>query len=237
MSLPKNIIPAFTLAATLAVVAAGCGGQAYRAGEDGNDSRAPSSQGGGLFPGSPGSGTGGTGGTGDPIPPGTPDFTPTLTDSSYITGASGTRPSYTTGTINTDSIIKVRITAGPAGQVSIPSGTYSNYSASYYCVKYNVTVLGQTVTTNALSVNGGGALCPQAADNQVIDFSSRLIPGHGPVTVRVSSARYDYYCQLLMMGYISPYYWQTYCSTSLYPLYQTHTATFTLDIQTNGAPL
>ena len=155
---------------------------------------------------------------------------PALSYSFSLDGTGGNVTSYQTPTFNTDTILKVRITGGPAGPITVPN---SNFSMNYYCVGYTVTVLGQTVATKPLAVNGGNpSLCPDT--QQVIDFSSRLIPGHGPVSISVTAPRYDYYCELYWNGMISgtP---QMYCP--LHTVYKTHTVTGQLDVQVNGTTL
>jgi len=190
--------------------------------------------------------TGGNGTTGTTTPiitnPAVPviPFTPTYTSSFVMSGTGGTLPGAAITDIFTDTIFKVRVTAGSASNLALPAGTnggYSNFSASYSCVSYTIEALGQTRTTVPLSVSGSSTmnLCKNSPSEQVFDFSSRLTPGHGPVSVTIKSAKYDYYCQLLLMGYIYNGYYNTYCSASLYPVYKTHTVTGNLDIQVNGS--
>ncbi len=169
----------------------------------------------------------------------TPPFDSAYTFSFSVTGANGTAPTYTTGAINTDNILVVRINAGPAGQLSVP-GFYSNFTANYNCVSYNVTVGGRTVTTQTLAPQGSNSSytasnqCPGAPSSQVINFSDRLSPGHGNMFVQVSNARYDFYCELYFQGMLSGQY-NMYCP--LRTVYQTHTVTGSLDIQVNGTSL
>jgi len=131
------------------------------------------------------------------------------------------------------------VIAGAAGAVSIPAGTpgyggsYSNYQATYGCVRYTIEVGGKSVTTNTLAVDGQNDLCPNAPTSQIIDFSDRAV-GVTSTSVKVTAVRYDYYCRLLYMGYIYSGYYNTYCGSSLYSVYRNHTVTGTLEIQTNG---
>jgi hypothetical protein len=219
-----------------------CGGQAYRTGEaSGTSSGGTSVSGGSSFGGgsSSGSGSSNSSGSGTTTPPAEESFLPARSESFTVTGSGGTSPTFTASNVRTDSLLKVKVIAGAAGPVSIPSGTpgyggsYSNYQASYGCVRYTIEVAGRSVTTNTLAVEGQNSLCPDAPTSQIIDFSDRAV-GVTNTSVKVTAVRYDYYCQLVYMGYISPYYYNTYCGSSLYSVYRTHSVTGTLEIQTNG---
>ena len=221
------------IGATLALLS-GCGMTAYTEPKDTD--------------GTGGSSTGGSQVIGDDG-----NFMPSRSFTYTLTGTG----SRTTPGLNTDSILKVKVNAGSAGTVSVPG---YGFSATYTCVTYQVTALGKTYTTQTLAVDGG--TCQPGlnnqppgytsgseitADSQVFDFSSRLVPGHGPVAVTVGSARYDFYCQLywnyyFMFGpYNSSYNPFAGQSPSLYcPLktvYSTHTVGVSLDIQLNGTTL
>lgn len=224
----------FTLILTslgLILFASACGGQPYA--EPAALTPPPSSSG-----GSSGGGSGGSGGI-------STNFTPAITFSFSVTGSGGTSPAYVTPIINTDNILKVKISTGMSDRLSIP--TYSNFTANYNCVTYTVTALGKSVTTEPLSPNEmGSPLCPNASDSQVIDFSDRLGPGHGPVTITVDRTRYDFYCQLWTQCQADPFsptcYYSFYPAThSMYcPLrtvYRNHTVTGNLAIQVNGSSL
>jgi hypothetical protein len=223
----------------------GCGGAAYREQDTlgnipgGQSSSNPDSSNGGDSSG----GSTGSGYTG---------FAPALTFSFSITGSSGgtsnttPNPTFTTGSINTDNTLRVRITPGPAGSVNTSSG--SNYSQTYNCAAFTITllnkngnVIGSGIQTKALAVNSGSALCDGASKSQTIDLSGYLSQGHGALRVQVSGARYDTYCMWLLSGVIPiPYPWtyqqayQTYCSSSLYPALAQHTVTGTVEVETNG---
>lgn len=168
----------------------------------------------------PGSSTGGNnnggnsgGGTTDP------NLLPAYTQSFSFTGAQ----SFST-TVNTDNTLKIRIKARGT--------TSNNYAAHYNCVAYTVTVLGQTVTTSVLAADGGGAACPNAPTQQEIDFSSRLTPGHGTVTVTISAAGTDAFYQQCVMN---P--WLYGPCQSYYPIravYSTHVVAGAVDIGVNG---
>jgi len=193
-----------------------------------------------------GGSVGGTGGTGtctgpycspSTYPTPTPTTTstgglPPLTYTFSLTGPGGSQDTYTTPSITTDSILKVRVTAGPAGQLSAAGVAYSNFSSTYNCISYTVGAIGQTADTGALNVGYQySALCPNAQSSAVLDFSGRLTPGHGAVKVQVSSARYDFYCNLLMQGWVYGTY-QMFCP--LHTVYKNHTITGSLSIQVNG---
>jgi hypothetical protein len=137
--------------------------------------------------------------------------------------------------VTTDNLLKVKVTAGSAANV-IPG---SNFSATYGCVTYKVSALGQTIVTNTLSPNGGNSICPNASESQTIDFSSRLSSGHGAVTITVQPSGYDFYCQgCLTYPWLYNAYPYGYYSCAMYcPLktvYKNHGVTGTLSIQVNG---
>ena len=141
---------------------------------------------------------------------------------------------YTQG-ITTDSILQVQIVSGSAGVITTTVGS-SNFSATYGCISYEVTVGGQTVTTETLSVDGANnENCPGAPDNQVIDFSSQLSEGHGAMFVTISNPRYDYYCNLVEEGYIPYYMAQDYCPlhTVYSSSYGTHNVSGHMNVETN----
>jgi hypothetical protein len=228
----------FMVIALAALLTTSCGGSYDRTGTANQSA---------TFAGDDGStsNTGDTGSSTDPVTTVGNNFTASYTQSFVVSGAKGTDPTATLPDVLTDSVLKVRVTAGPAGNLALSSsayGGYSNYSGQYYCVKYTVEVVGfGQATTHALAVGGGSTVCPDADDSEVIDFSRRLTPGHGPVDIKVSAAGYDYYCGLLYSGMIpSAYYnWNywvnQYCSPSLYPVYQTHTVSGSLEVEVNGS--
>ncbi len=161
---------------------------------------------------------------------------PAYTYSFTETGIGGTSATYTTPAILTDTVLQVTVTAASAGALSLATG-YSNFTANYGCISYNVTVLGQTMTTNILSPNPGyDENCPEAASSQMLDFSSRLTPGHGAVTVEISNPAYDFYCQMWESGYpgiYNPYTYNDYCP--LRAVYKTHTVAGSLSIAVDGS--
>lgn len=235
---PKSSTPWPWLALFLALLS-GCGGQSYDniqttgagiptgSGIPAPATGTPSSPTVGGFPfgGSTGSSTGTATGT---FPPFSYNFS--------VTGAGGTNPVYT-AQVNTDNILRVDIAAGPAGELSLGGGQYSNYTATYGCISYQLTVLGQTVVTQTLSTSSGSYDydCPGAPNVQTIDFSGRLTPGHNVVSLQVEANGYDYYCQLCQ----NPYYFylfdgcMNYCP--LYGVYRNHTVTGTLTVHVNGS--
>lgn len=182
--------------------------------------------------------TGSNGGTTSGSSGDTSNFLPAYQESFSINGQGGVTPSYST-TVNTDDTLKVKITAGSAGNNAVP-GMYTNASAPYQCVQYNVTVLGKTAATGRLSVSGNSPLCPGAPSSAVIDFSARLTPGHGPVTITVEATEYDFYC---LQCYANPSLYTTYGYYScnmycpMHSVYKNHTVTGTMAIQVNGTTL
>lgn len=180
-------------------------------------------------------------------------FFPSLSFSFELSGPSGTTPDYTTEEIFTDSILKVRIQSGPAGALTAPG--YENWSMSYGCVSYKVTLYnvtpdgsggttlvqnGQSYQTSILAVDGGDTTrCPDAKQSQVIDFSNRL-GGPYPHAIKISDAKYSFYCELwwyaynmnLNPTYIAGYYNQV-CPQRL--VHSTHTVSGGFDVQVNGS--
>jgi hypothetical protein len=207
-----------------------------------------------------GTGTTGTGGataSDTPTPtvsasPTPSTFDPAETFSFSINGPGGTTPSQAVGPVNTDNMLQVQVTPGSAGPLSIP-GSYSGFSANYNCVQFNVTVLGQTLSTGLISLNGqcinnvGGAYQYVTTPTSVVlDFSSRVSGPHGPVTVTISNAQYDFYCALYMeyYQYYGPYSPQNpfagstpglYCPVKT--VYSNHTVTGSIAVQVNGTSL
>ncbi len=230
----KNISFALCIASTLSLGLVGCGGQAYRAvdnvGQPNNGNTGNLTDFGGGSGGSDDS---------DDSNDGSDQDSPTAPAYTYdfaVTGSGGTTPSWQSPLVETDNLLKVRVSAGNASRISLPSG-YSNFTATYGCVQYTIRALGQTVTTGLLSTGSASSsvYCPNAPTSQVIDFSSRLGSGHNSVNIEVTEVRYDFYCQMLMQGLISSMYYNTYCPS--YPVYRTHTVTGQLDIQVNGTSL
>ena len=174
------------------------------------------------------------------IPPVIPGD-PSMSFSFSISGNGGTRPNYTATGIYTDSILRVTVRAMPGGALSLPGGGYSNYSATYQCVSYEITVGGRTVRTSPLAVTPGTSHhCPNAPNSQTIDFSDRLGQNPGAMSVRVANPMYDTYCSYFEAGMLYPYYWtqenyNRYCSPGLYTVYRNHTVSGSLDITINGS--
>jgi len=219
-----NILTALA-AILIATAVSGCGQTAYH--EIPEDEWDVGSDDGSYTP--PGGSNPGTGGT-----------VPALSYSFTITGSGGTTPSRTFSGIRTDSILRVKVRAQPAGNLSLSTGSYSNYNGSYGCVAYQITVGGRTVTTQPLKIPGSFSpvsSCQNAPSEQVIDFSDRITSN---VQITVSNPRYDYYCNLYMsgaMGYAYPYgsLYQTYCSAGLYTVYRNHTVNGDLEVFVNGS--
>ena len=163
---------------------------------------------------------------------------PPITASFTLTGSGGTSPTYST-TVDTDSLLKIKVIAGASTNV-IPG---SNFSATYGCVTYKVTALGQSQVTSTLSVGGNSnPICPNAPSEQVLDFSSRLTAGHRSVQVTVEATGYDFYCQgcltypWLYAAYpYGPYSCSMYCP--MHTVYKNHGVTGSMAIQVNGTYL
>jgi hypothetical protein len=190
-------------------------------------------------------------------------FVPAQTYDFEIAGAGteGSVPTtYTTPSFNTDNLLRVRIQAGTANNLSLPSnvnGGYSNGSGQYTCISYTLEVLGQSVMTIPLSADPRGcdsrifndpsnpmgtrqAQNSRYLDNsQTLDFSRRLGSGHGSVSIRVTGARTDYKCQLFLAGYFfyagNPVTYGMVCPMTA--VYKTHVVGGRLEIQTNGTSI
>ncbi|MGK5088866.1 hypothetical protein WDW86_15010 [Bdellovibrionota bacterium FG-2] len=216
-----------------------CGGNAYReasntSGTNGT-SETPSNTG-----TSSGTTTAGTTGTvQSPTVLTSSEFLPSATYSFTLTGAGGTHPTENLPPVVTDNILKVKVIAGSAGPISIAGGStqYSGYTATYACVSFKVTVLGKSVQSDMLSVNGGSQVCPNAPTEQVIDFSDRLGAGHNnSVSITVSSALYDFACEWLIQNPWWPLpstYGGCNVNIPLKPLFKNHVASGSLDVQLN----
>lgn len=187
-------------------------------------------------------------------------FVPAQTYDFEISGAGNegsVATSYTSPTFNTDNLLRVRIQAGPAGNLSLPNGAYSNGAGTYTCISYTLEVLGQSVMTIPLSADPRGCdprifndpsnpMGYQQAQNsryldnsQTLDFSRRLGSGHGSVSIRVTGARTDYKCQLFLNGYFfyagNPVTYGMVCPMTA--VYKNHVVSGKLEIQTNGTSI
>jgi len=251
----------FSALVILSTLASACGGQAYR-------EAVPT--GGGLNPGNGGGGYN-WGGPGTPNPSPSPSSDPsgggslpaysadfTLKGRGGVSSSTDTTVSpyvYTTGSVETDNLLRVKVTALPGSQITATNGSGSNFTANYGCVKYTVKVNGTVRQTQVLRVGGVlNSLCPTAPESEILDFSSILAAGHHSLTVQVTEARYDFYCQMFQPQILncgtSPFTYQnSYCSyqpstwwqsnycTNGYGVWQTHNVNGRLQIQVNGTTL
>lgn len=229
----------------LATLASACGGQAYRETTQSKDSSGGNTINWGGGSGNNGSGTSGSGTNPNPTPSSTPGTTPAYTTDFSLLGkggvASGTNTTvapyvFTSQPVDTDNLLKVKVTAKAGAPVSMGEGN-SNFTANYACVEYKVTVLGVTRTTGMLRVPGSMLNTPCAAspESAVLDFSDRLGAGHNTVNVKVTEVRYDFYCMLAYSGHYPQMNPANYCPT--YSVYHTHTVNGSLAIQVNGTSL
>ncbi|MCM2323646.1 MAG: hypothetical protein NDJ90_10340 [Oligoflexia bacterium] len=161
----------------------------------------------------------------------TSDLLPSLKYSFSVTGSKGTKPAYSV-TVNTDNLLKVKITA----EAAAPQ-TMSGFTANYGCVTYIVTALGEPVYTETLTTGAANNFnCRNAPTSQVIDFSDRLQPGHGAVSIEVRASQYDFYWNTCVANpWAYPYGCQMYYP--LYNVYQNHQVRGKLAIQVNGTTL
>ncbi len=172
---------------------------------------------------------------------------PSTTASFSMNGVGSAQPSWSSAgrvSISTDNVLKIKITAGQAGALTLSSGGTNVFTANYSCVSYVVTVNGRSVRTKNLLANGvASTYCPDGVTDQTIDFSDRLSAGGDAPTVVVSDPRYDFYCQIWhgCQTYPNMYYSQcsgfsynyynTYCPSRA--VYKTHSVTGNLEIYTN----
>ena len=150
------------------------------------------------------------------------------------------RGTYTSPTVNTDNLLKVTITPDSAGPINDPN---SNFTANYGCLQFHVgiTQVGAGSTTQVMQVNGGSPACQGAPSTSTIDLSGYLTNGHGPVSIKVDTPRYDFYCalcyythgfQYLWYPYGNPYGCGSFCPVK--DVYQNHSVRGSVCIQTNG---
>lgn len=110
--------------------------------------------------------------------------TPAYTFNFSNQGPTGT---YTANNIDTDNLLQVSVTLGQP--TTIPG---TGYTAEYSCAQFLVTVLGQSQTVFLSNTGSPGyGYCNGAQVSQMVDFSSRLTSGHGPVTVTIENVSYD----------------------------------------------
>jgi hypothetical protein len=263
-------LPVSIFMLTLATALIGCGGKSNR--EEGLDNGLGGTTG-GFVTSTTGGSTGTTGGststTGGSSTT-TGGFLPAVSFSfDQLSGTGSTRSSITfpdpndpnVTPLQTDDIFKVKVTAGPGQQLSLPSGSgYSNFVANYGCVEYQVKVFGVTKSTGTLSVSdnpppagagssesGGVCMGPNgqaiwAPHSKVLDFSPQMTPGHGAPDVTVYNPRYDFYCiyWYSMYNYYASIgmlqYWANNWSTQcpLKNVFNAHNVSGTLEIQLNG---
>lgn len=241
-----RLIVGAVLASTLSVALAACGGGSLQGPNGGNFPQGPGFDYGDVL---------------DQLP--TAEF-PSISHDFRITGESGSTPSFTTSTIQgADSTLRVRVLPGPAERLTM-SGGPAGFSASYACITYRVSLIlnGVTVetrTTRRLATGGSAVYphwpyatqnynpCSGAVENDTLDFSNRLYPGHPPARIRVHSARTDfrcsYYFQLYMTNPRSPggygslaLSFSNHCSAP-YPVENVHLVSGTLEIQVDGSNL
>lgn len=213
-SIRKRFFPLLTISVLMSALGSACGGTPYMESGDrpGNE---PGNIGGGNNTGN------------SPLNPG---FEPSYSFSfSDLTGQNGSKPTYLTQTVQTDSLLRVKITAGQGGPVTTPG--YEEYNMNYGCIRYKIDLIsivggqqyknGESKVTKVLSVPGAdNSLCPDAPSNETFDFSSRLGSQSG-IKIRVSEARYDLYCQIWWRHYHEYYQAALYS----YPMYAHQWAT------------
>jgi hypothetical protein len=259
MKSSKRFSAILNLAAVVALssLASACGGQAYREAQPVDPT---SGSGGGGYNWGGGSNTGGGTGGGSNSGGGTtdPNALPALSVDFTLRGRGGisTNPQnsgyidttvapyvFTSPSVETDNLLKVKVTALAGSTVTLSSGSGSNFTANYGCVKYTVKVNNTVRQTQFLRVGGApNSLCPGAPEFEVLDFSSILASGHHTLSVSVTEARYDFYCQMLYSNMMLPYGpWDpwavsNYC-TNGYSVWKTHNVNGRLQIQVNGTNL
>ncbi|MBU6376264.1 MAG: hypothetical protein KGQ59_09735, partial [Bdellovibrionales bacterium] len=189
---PKII--AMWSALALTVLLSGCGGEAYRTAGSGGGYNPSGNVDPYVGPVSPPPSDDWSGGSSGGSGSGSAPTSPAFSFDFQVTGPGGTTPSYTASSVNTDNLLVVRISARPAGELSLAGGQYSRFTANYGCVAYEVTALGKTLSTGILSVTANNPLCPGAPSYADLNFSDRLASGHHAVNVQVTKVYYDFYC-------------------------------------------
>ncbi len=249
----------------LASLASACGGQAYREAQPVDPNPNPGPEDTYNWGGGGGSNTGGSGSTTPTDPNALPaysvDFTlrgrggiSTDTNNTGYIDTSVAPYVFTTSSVETDNLLKVKVTALPGSPITSSTGG-SNFTANYGCVKYTVKVNNTVRQTQFLRVGTmPNAMCPNAPESEVLDFSSILAAGHHTLSVSVTEARYDFYCQMFQPQIINcgtnPYtYYNSYCNfqpstwwmnnycTNGYGTWKTHNVNGRLQVQVNGTTL
>jgi hypothetical protein len=232
------------LASTLSLALAACGGGSLQTPRDGGGNQNP----------------GEDWDLGDVVDYNPDAELPSISHSFTVTGTGGTAPTYTTPTIvGADSLLKVRVVPGPAERLRLPGSQFDGFHASYACITYRVSLIlgssvSQTRVTRRLATGShasypfspsGGTYnpCQGAVQNDTIDFSSRLFPGHPAARVRVDQVKTDFQCAYYWTLFLSrpTFYYLNMSFGSVCPsptdLHKLHSATGTLEIQVNGSNL
>ncbi len=144
---------------------------------------------------------------------------PTAPSYTYaLNGYNGNLTSTTKNPPNTESLLRVKITALPN----------ANYSFGVYgCMSVKVSVDGTVKRTVALAVPGFPSyLCQGASSSEILDFSAELT-GTGSHTITFSEVMSDNCYGQYGAG---PYTYRCMMRTA----YRTHAVSFTAQIQTDG---
>ena len=167
---------------------------------------------------------------------------PGMSFSFNLTGPEGKKPKHTTGKIQTDSILKVRISAYSA---NLSQQGLTAFPVGVGCFRFKVS-LGRIDEKGTFKASGAGAVtqilsapgvsnstCPGAPPEEVIDFSNQL---SGPLdyAIRISEAAYDFYCHLwwtMGPGVMGPY--NNNCPVR--PVYKNHSVNGMLKVEINGS--
>jgi hypothetical protein len=144
---------------------------------------------------------------------------PTAPSYSYaLNGYNGNVTSQTKIPPNTESLLRIKITALPNANFSF---------GAYGCMSVQVAVDGTVQRTIALAVPGfPSQLCSGASNSQILDFSASLA-GTGSHTITFNSVMSDNCYGQYGAG---PYTYECMMRTA----YRTHSVSFTAQIQTDG---
>jgi hypothetical protein len=134
--------------------------------------------------------------------------TTTTTSGSSTTGNTSGYPAYAatfslasgasqTFSVQSDSVLKVRINGG-SGRETIPG---TGYNFQYGCAQFNVTANGKTLVTQVMKIAGANnSMCPSAPTYVDLDFSANI--GYSAsIDVKVSAAKSDWRCLNAYSGF------------------------------------
>lgn len=177
---------------SLSAIIVGCGSTAYR---EGVDNTGGASTGPGTAPVTPttGAGTGTSGGT--TTTTNTQVATANFSYTFQLTGGQATTMTSSATNpvpmrVSTDTLLRVKVRAG--NPVTFQT---AGWAVGFNCQRFTVTVEGQSLEAFVLRQGYTPTVasdpCFSAESVATLDFSGRLSPGHGAITLEASGAQYD----------------------------------------------